>query len=73
VLRVFRRTVGDQAVNRERLPNRRPNETAELEFDGVRYAATLGYFPGAGAISRRNGPDPACATATRVGGPGRHQ
>ena len=34
-----------KAVRRTRLPNRRPNETTELEFGGVRYAATLGYFP----------------------------
>lgn len=36
---------GEQAVTRTRLPNRRPNETAELEFGSVQYAATLGYFP----------------------------
>jgi len=32
-------------MTRERLPNRRPNETVDLEFDGVRYAVTVGYFP----------------------------
>ena len=32
-------------MSRERLPNRRPNETADLEFGSVRYASTIGYFP----------------------------
>ena len=30
-------------MTRERLPNRRPNETVELTFDGTRYAVTIGY------------------------------
>ncbi len=32
-------------MTRERLPTRRPSETADLEFDGVRYAVTIGFFP----------------------------
>ena len=30
---------------RQRLPNRRPGETFELEVDGLRYIATIGRFP----------------------------
>ena len=32
-------------MSRERLPDRRPSETADLDFDGARYAVTLGRFP----------------------------
>ena len=32
-------------MTRQRLPDRRPNETAELEFEGARYAVTIGFFP----------------------------
>ena len=32
-------------LTRERLPNRRPNATIDLEFDGVPYAITIGFFP----------------------------
>jgi hypothetical protein len=32
-------------VIRNRLPDRRPNETVDLEFDGTRYAVTVGYDP----------------------------
>ncbi len=32
-------------MTRKRLPDRRPNETTDLEFDGANYAITLGYFP----------------------------
>ena len=32
-------------MSRERLPDRRPNETIELEFEGTSYAVTIGYFP----------------------------
>ena len=32
-------------ITRERLPDRRPNETFDLEFDGVPYAVTIGFFP----------------------------
>ncbi len=32
-------------MSRERLPDRRPSETFDLEFDGTRYAVTIGYFP----------------------------
>ena len=31
-------------IARERLPDRRPNETFDLQFDGVPYAVTIGYF-----------------------------
>ena len=34
-------------MSRKRLPDRRPNETIELEFEGTRYAVTVGYFPDA--------------------------
>ncbi len=30
---------------RQRLPSRRPNETADLDFDGARYAVTVGFYP----------------------------
>ncbi len=30
--------------DRMRLPACRPNETVDLEFDGVHYAVTIGYF-----------------------------
>ncbi len=32
-------------MTRERLPNRRANETAELEYEGARYAVTIGFYP----------------------------
>jgi ribonucleoside-diphosphate reductase alpha chain len=32
-------------MNRERLPNRRLAETFEIEVTGLRYAATVGYYP----------------------------
>lgn len=31
-------------MTRQRLPNRRPNETVDLEFGGIRYAITVGYY-----------------------------
>ena len=31
-------------MTRQRLPNRRPNETFDLQFDGVPYAVTVGFF-----------------------------
>ncbi len=31
-------------ARRRRLPNRRPNETADLLFEGHRYHVTIGYF-----------------------------
>ncbi len=34
----------NHVMTRERLPNRRPNETLDIEFDGVPYAVTIGYF-----------------------------
>ena len=34
-------------MTRERLPDRRLNDTAEVEFRGVRYAVTIGYYPDA--------------------------
>ncbi len=30
-------------MSRQRLPERRPNETVDLEFGGIRYAVTVGY------------------------------
>ena len=30
-------------MTRERLPQRRPNLTVDLDFDGTRYAVTVGY------------------------------
>ena len=32
-------------MNRERLPNRRPNETQVVERDGIRITMTVGYKP----------------------------
>ena len=32
-------------MSRARLPDRRPNETVELEFDGARYSVTIGFHP----------------------------
>jgi hypothetical protein len=32
-------------TSRNRLPNRRPAESFELEIDGLRYTATVGRFP----------------------------
>ena len=32
-------------MTRQRLPNRRPAETADLNFDGTRYAVTIGFYP----------------------------
>jgi len=31
-------------MTRERLPHRRPGETTEIEFEGTRYAITVGYY-----------------------------
>jgi hypothetical protein len=31
-------------MTRARLHNRRPNETFDLEFEGARYAVTVGYY-----------------------------
>jgi hypothetical protein len=33
------------ASARNRLPNRRPNETLSFEHAGARYRATIGFFP----------------------------
>ena len=33
------------ASNRQRLPNRRENETVDLMFDGHRYHVTVGFAP----------------------------
>ena len=32
-------------MTHECLPTRRPNETADLEYDGTRYAVTIGFYP----------------------------
>lgn len=32
-------------MSRERLPNRRPNETQEFDRDGIRIVLTVGYKP----------------------------
>ena len=32
-------------TTRRHLPQRRPNQTIDLDFDGARYAACVGYFP----------------------------
>ena len=32
-------------MTRERLPNRRPNETVSLMFGGMSFAVTIGFFP----------------------------
>ncbi len=32
-------------MSRTRLPDRRPNETLDLVFDGCAYAVTLGFYP----------------------------
>ncbi|MEI7605760.1 MAG: ribonucleotide reductase [Rhodospirillaceae bacterium] len=32
-------------MTRERLPNRRPNETTTLVFGGMSFAMTIGFFP----------------------------
>jgi len=37
-------------MTRNRLPNRRPNETVDLKFNDTRYAVTVGYNPGTGRI-----------------------
>jgi hypothetical protein len=37
-------------MTRTRLPNRRPNETAELMFNATPYAVTIGYHPTTGRI-----------------------
>ena len=36
--------------DRNRLPDRRPNETVELMFNGTPYAVTVGYFLATGRI-----------------------
>ncbi len=33
---------------RQRLPNRRPNQTVELIYDGTRYEVTVGFHPATG-------------------------
>ena len=35
---------------RQRLPNRRPNQTAELIYDGAPYSVTLGFHPTTGKV-----------------------
>ncbi len=37
-------------MTRNRLPNRRPNETVDLIFNDTRYAVTVGYDPDNGRI-----------------------
>ena len=37
-------------MNRNRLPDRRPNQTLELMFDGIYYAVTIGFFPTIGRV-----------------------
>jgi len=37
-------------MSRKRLPDRRPNDTADLEFEGTLYAVTLGYYPDTGRV-----------------------
>ena len=32
-------------TDRSRLPNRRPNSTTSLEFDGTAFSVTIGYSP----------------------------
>jgi hypothetical protein len=36
---------GAPMTTRNRLPDRRPAESFELEVEGIRYTATLGRFP----------------------------
>ncbi len=31
-------------MSRERLPDRRPSETADLEYEGTSYALTIGFY-----------------------------
>ena len=35
---------------RERLPDRRPNQTMDLVFDGTCYAVTVGFHPDTGEV-----------------------
>ena len=35
---------------RQRLPNRRPNQTVSLVHDGTRYEVTLGFHPATGKL-----------------------
>ena len=37
-------------MTRNRLPDRRPNETVELMFNDTCYAVTVGYYPNTGRI-----------------------
>ena len=37
-------------MTRNRLPDRRPNETVELMFNDTRYAVTVGYYPDTGGV-----------------------
>jgi len=37
-------------MTRNRLPNRRPNETVQLTFNDTRYAVTVGYYPDTGRV-----------------------
>ena len=36
-------------MTRRRLPNRRPNETVAISFEGRKYAVTIGFRPGGSA------------------------
>ena len=36
--------------DRNRLPDRRPNETVELLFNGTPYAVTIGFYPDDGRV-----------------------
>lgn len=37
-------------MTRNRLPNRRPNETVELMFNDTSYAVTFGFYPDTGEL-----------------------
>ncbi len=37
-------------MTRQRLPNRRPNETVAVAHDGCAYAVTLGFEPATGEV-----------------------
>ncbi len=37
-------------MTRQRLPNRRPNETVDVTHDGHTYAVTLGFDPATGEV-----------------------
>jgi hypothetical protein len=42
---------GSAMTTRQRLPNRRLARTFDLEFVGLRYKVTAGYFPDSGALA----------------------